>query len=542
MCRDIWIRDAASSHCRREYEPNEQIPSEIIPVKALPTRLLKIGGSHDLVVRLVELDALNMGEKLQIASEGYATLSYCWGPEGNPLQLKSGNHQLLRRGIRASLLPLTVEQSIKFVHSLGLGFIWVDALCIIQDSVQDKEIEISRMGSYYGFNTLTICAASANGSGTGFSPIESKKVCRYGPIELSCNVKGVTGHLMVHSEFDVREPIVNRGWTLQESLLSRRIIIFSNQVYWCCSTANASCEGRISVLPNDTNRNIGWPHSFVPQIFPSSVLEKYSPEIQWNIGLENFTERTLGFESDKLLAISAFAERIHLVFQGRGLPVMGLQDDIMSRKRVKGALEYVAGLFLSKENTYMVAFQLLWAPRKTSLMKRATSYRAPTWSWACLDGPIRIDKGGNCCAISLLRWELSLSNDSAPFGGVTYASLHLRCRLRQLPLDAEYPSNIVSSENAEKQNGLRIILDTDKEFDHDSRTEDSIFLMQLTGVYNLNGFWHLQGLVVFKVMCLPNPVYTRLGTFHLLQKGDKVDGDGRRLSSVFEIEEDVVLV
>lgn len=542
MCRDEWIReDGPSMHYDRKYASNEQIPSETIFVKDLPTRLLRIEGTDDLTIHLLELKTIDMQEQLQIASEGYAALSYCWGPEGNPLQLNSDTHQLLRRGIQVSHLPATVRQSVSFVHSLHLRYMWVDALCIIQDSIQDKEIEISRMGLYYGSNTLTVCAASASGSSVGVSKSE-RKLYEHGPIELSCNVKGVTGQIIVHSELDAREPLVSRGWTLQESLLSRRILIFSDQVYWCCSTANACCEGDFPVLPNDTNRNMGRPHSLVPQIFPLSVLRNYPPELQWRIGLENFSERSLGFESDKLLAISAFAERVHLVFQGRGLPSPGLPYGDGARQFYKRGLEYVAGLFLSKDDTYLATTQLLWNPRQTSLMKRATSYRAPTWSWACLDGPVRMKAVTVRSEFHLLGWESTLSNDSAPFGGVTQASLHLKCHLRRLPLGTEYLLNIAQAEDTEEQDGLRIMFDTDDESHNNFGIGRTTFLIQLTEAYNDQGFWHLRGLVVRNIPNQPLSVYTRVGTFRLLKTGSSDDDGGRSLSSVFEAEQDVILL
>ncbi|KAH6660581.1 heterokaryon incompatibility protein-domain-containing protein [Truncatella angustata] len=546
LCRDDWIRrDRSSSAYSVEYAIGEQLPSESLAIDALPTRLLETEERDGLVVRLIELADLSAANKSQIAADGFATLSYCWG-QGNPVQLTANSYETLRRGIEISALPATIEQSIRFVFLLGLKYIWVDALCIFQDDITDKEIEISRMGSYYSANTLTVCAASPSGAAVGFLDPESKAVCQYGPINLSCNIDGMMGNLLLHSDPSMKEPVAERGWTLQESLLSRRILIFSHQLYWCCSTANAGCEGSLSVLPRDTNRNMGWPHSLVPGIFPMSVLRVYPPEYQWFTGLSSFTERRLGFEADKLLAISALAERIHLIFQARG------QSSIESRsyREFLADLAYVAGIFLSRSHKELVASQLLWTSTTASKTKRVETYRAPSWSWACVDGSLQsclTDAVQEAGRFSVLDWDVTLTNNVAPYGSVRYAAIHMRCHLRSLPFnDTNLPVKVIDWIEEPLQAGIRIMPDTAADRDcilSTDRENQALRLLQLTDVYSRTPFSGIRGLVVILVAELLPATYKRVGTFTALQEQKSAKAGDQGLSSFFDVpEQDVVLI
>ncbi|PNP81445.1 hypothetical protein FNYG_05251 [Fusarium nygamai] len=132
--------------------------------KFLPTRLLEIVRVDDDQKPFVKLvDAKSLGEDIE-----YTALSYCWG--GNLKNcLKESNKDSYRTEISWDDIPKTIQDAILTSHKLKIGFIWVDSLCIIQDSKQaDKEIEIGQMTQVYTHAALTIAARRAPDAHTGF--------------------------------------------------------------------------------------------------------------------------------------------------------------------------------------------------------------------------------------------------------------------------------------------------------------------------------------------------------------------------------------
>ena len=96
----------------------------------------------------------------------YNTLSYCWGSQSTVL-----THQNLaqfQEGIDLSTLSKTAQDAIEITVSLGVPYLWIDAICILQDCSQDKALELSRMASIYQSSHITIVARSAKNADEGF--------------------------------------------------------------------------------------------------------------------------------------------------------------------------------------------------------------------------------------------------------------------------------------------------------------------------------------------------------------------------------------
>ena len=109
---------------------------------------------------------------------GYATLSYCWGgvPQFSATRANIGE---LINGFSLNRLSQTVKDAVEVTRSLGLRYLWVDALCIVQDDPLDKDHEIERMGSIYMSAAVTIAALSATATTEGFLriPRQSPRSC-----------------------------------------------------------------------------------------------------------------------------------------------------------------------------------------------------------------------------------------------------------------------------------------------------------------------------------------------------------------------------
>ena len=213
----------------------------------LPLRLLDLAPG---------LDANSI--KLQTAAPlpidtRYATLSHCWGGYSKTT-LTSSSLATFEGGIHLSSLPRTFQHAVILTRKLGIRYLWIDALCIIQNSVQEWSHEASLMGDIYANSYITLLATNSPDSEEGLYETRS-------PLSVwPCRVAATwdcfpTANLVVYVPKWVRkramEPLSSRGWIFQERLLSKRIIHFSrDQVRWQCHCLAAS-----EVFPGGLNEH-----------------------------------------------------------------------------------------------------------------------------------------------------------------------------------------------------------------------------------------------------------------------------------------------
>ncbi len=246
----------------------------------MPRRLIQIIGKdistlpcNPLVeVQFSEMPTVRLVEPERPAP--YVALSYCWGTNRNLwLTTTKSNIESHRQGINAWSMPRTIAEAIQVSRLLGFEYIWVDALCIIQDDPDDWMTEAARMGNVYSTAELVLAAnatddctrqtagyqtfglvyqtfLSLNGSFTALAPDvkwedglgdpafplpdqftpQDTIVLRLA--HLHSIVSGASGY----------RPLDMRGWTCQESLLGRRMLSFTTfECVWTCDQS-ASCE------------------------------------------------------------------------------------------------------------------------------------------------------------------------------------------------------------------------------------------------------------------------------------------------------------
>lgn len=172
--------------------------------------------------------------------EPYVALSYCWG--GDQEKIKTTEANILERlqNIQFNSLPQTIKDAIIVTRELGYKYIWVDALCIVQDNDDDRTMEVSKMSLVYSGASLVISTAMADNSEQGFLQ-ERDLVQSYGTVfELPFQVdreQGKTCILLHENSVQNRnvENIDKRGWTLQEHKLAYCLLRYgSNQIEWTC--------------------------------------------------------------------------------------------------------------------------------------------------------------------------------------------------------------------------------------------------------------------------------------------------------------------
>ncbi|KAI0151816.1 HET-domain-containing protein [Xylariaceae sp. FL1272] len=419
---------------------------EIINPASIPSRLLKLYRDENGVIsaQTIGRDTEHEISSLQVSSRGFAVLSYCWGG--------SQSIHLTRGRVGQSPvypitgLPKTLADAVWYTHHLGLQYLWIDSLCILQDDSDDKGREIPRMGQYYGDATVTICAASADTAFSGFlsMPLSPEDGADYliGPIQLRAKTTtGEIGTIQAFREPDYfssqrsREAIVRRGWTLQESLLSRRLLIFSSQhLFFSCRTANASCGGT-EPIPN--SRMLGTFQSRVSGVSTMSGLLRLYPIVKtWDKVVEEYTQRLLGFPGDKLPAISAMAANlVQMARDERGVD-----------------FKYHAGLMIGiegKDSSWKG--ELLWAATEPAApVGIIDGAFAPSWSWASVQSPVHrwestardsSDEDG----VYLLELITPLHDERNPFGAVKGGTLKVMARTRFLStIDREEANMVVT--------------------------------------------------------------------------------------------------
>ena len=444
-----------------------------------PTRLLDVkSASASGIIRLVQSAKIPSSVTETFENQlpvDYAILSYCWGGPQS-LTLNSNTQEMLLGGIRVTRLGKTIQDAVRVCNELDIPYLWVDALCILQDNLDDQMRELSMMSAYYQDGVLTICAASAKSFTEGFLTSTEQNAYSAGPFKLTFEegprtlptekleagefsmskfsnkeIQRMAAHsnldhvqlFKLHDDAPI-EPIALRAWTFQEAILSTRLLIFASyQVYWCCRESYVGCGGihsfeRTSVVHPDCPGPQGkfcvcgvslirriTPPDLVPGVFTLGQSNTMSTDAQWDMVVTNFSGRALTFESDKLVAFFAVASYFDTLFRARW-PLV----------------QYAAGLWYSRENPLSFIRQLLWSSESPSTARRPESFRAPTWSWAGIDGEVKpFDRLQMCIhyhvSLTVVKVSTKLIISTILFGAIKSARLVVRCKLRDLALMSE---------------------------------------------------------------------------------------------------------
>jgi hypothetical protein len=350
--RKLLERCAGHMKCRNAIKSSQ-----------LPTRVLQIDGYPDSRegLQLVELQDF----------VDYAALSYCWGDSQEKTKTTRENLK--------TQLPQTIKDAVKVARLLRFKYLWVDALCIVQDDDMDVAKELGKMSSIYYGATLTISAASAERSSEGFlgDRVLSKA---YGGTLFSMNYQHCSENtvdkgsvlLSQHPIYDEsQEPIDRRGWTLQEHILSRRILRFgSKQTTWKCLSEHYSLDGGGS--PQPINRD---PAFALDEVHRGSEVQSHMKRFgrlgtpfvlgDWQTQVEEYSRRSVTKLSDRLPACSALAKNV--------AEIVGWKSS-----------DYLAGLWKKS-----VQEDLLWFRPDQSSGSISRKRHGPTWSWASLHGAVR---------------------------------------------------------------------------------------------------------------------------------------------------------
>ncbi|PQE18109.1 heterokaryon incompatibility protein [Rutstroemia sp. NJR-2017a BVV2] len=360
----------------------------------------------------------------------YAALSYCWGADQKGLTTLHNVNSRFKQ-LDTSALSQTIQDAITVTKRMDIKYLWIDAICIIQDSMDDKLSELASMGETYQNSSITIVAASASSANQGFlenrePPKPSFQIPFWAPSGKLSSVSLRLDAGYNHND----EPINKRAWTLQEQLLSPRLLIYSSH------TLQYHCQEHTVNLGNSLNlANI-----------QATSLKTLRESIPWQLrrssnSISNFSDlQAIGRAWAQIVGI--YSQRL-LSYGEDKLPALGAVAALFS---AQANMKYLAGLWSGG----LLPRLLLWQVLLNKDYVPSALYMAPSWSWASLETPVEYPQVLSLMVyqwhgINIISVDIVLENEALPFSRVTDGFLKLEGFVRWGLFDTElsfrwYPS------------------------------------------------------------------------------------------------------
>ncbi|VUC28465.1 unnamed protein product [Clonostachys rosea] len=280
---NAWINLCNETHdCSSDTENMSALSRQ------MPTRLVSVGDDETSIIRLVD--------SMELSEDKFVALSYRWGGLSNIEMACTtvSNIDNYKKEIQFESLPQTFRDAIKLARAIGVPFLWIDALCIIQGDEGDWEREAARMEEVFSSAYCVFAATSAKSPLEGFLGDREPRP--------SIAVRTSRGAMYLSKYIDDFEkdvecgPLNSRGWVFQERALARRTVhITSAQIYWECGKG-VYCE-ILAQLENPRSKVLGDAH------FPESSFRSYKykdervrllqylQELYSSLSLGNLTDR-----------------------------------------------------------------------------------------------------------------------------------------------------------------------------------------------------------------------------------------------------------
>jgi Heterokaryon incompatibility protein (HET) len=388
-------------------------------------------------VRLIQISRRMIVEIESLESVNYATLSYVWGSSKDQIRLRK--HDVEPRDgypspwkypeIPYGILPHTIRDAMSVAAEMGLDYLWVDALCIIQDDHVDLEVQIGSMARIYTNAMLCIIAATDESLNSG---IRGVSVPRESAIQRVTNVTpGLVIGIIQTDIYGILSQAkwATRGWTYQEHMLSRRSLIFTNsEILFHCGTEtyreySSSIWREVSFLNWGDSDSIGDQSSIATTYLrhmvgmpeEGTLYKRESFLSDYERCVMEYSRRELSYDSD---ALNAFAGMIGLWSRYMrtemvyGHPQSIFLESLFWSPIRKWGAEVALRRRLTSES--LPSSQMVTEPPFLSI---ETSARPlfPSWSWAAWEGGVKFHAFGG---------ELSVPDSvMLPLGPTTYSDL-----------------------------------------------------------------------------------------------------------------------
>lgn len=413
-----WLDDCVTNHSECCVK---RLPAagggEIEQKPFSPTRLIDVGPEDGSQEPFLDESEHRRG--------AYLTLSYRWGDPASVTRTTQATIEDYKRQIKIGSLCKTFQDAITITRKLGERYIWIDSICIIQDSHEDKVLELARMADIYENALLTISASitACGNSGVFYPRVAINTVV----VPLTDSREGGSGQFFVSDrvlstfEEDVLAgSLSTRGWCLQERILPHRILHFGqDQSHWECSAGMLSENSserrtRAQFTANDDAGDMRQRLTSDSPLWEASnrAVTSREPHGSWYRMIETYTKRQLTEESDKLPAISGVARRFAAICNDAYVGGLWAND-------LPAGLMWSATGFLTPYGT-------------KGHLPRPAHPRAPTWSWASVDGAVHY----LCSPFDQIHLEApAVYNHPVgpdPFGAVDFGMFEITGHVRAL--------------------------------------------------------------------------------------------------------------
>lgn len=371
-----WCQTCTENHSRCGVQSDTVLPNRVLYIKY---------GLEGLHVKLVEGTG-KVGR--------YICLSHCWGILGatQPLRLTKKNKPLFEKELPLLSMPQTFRDVLPLVRRLGISYLWIDSLCILQDDNYDWHREAAAMSSVYQNSWLTIAATASSNSNEGLYRVLDK-------YHYSARLKELRSiRLNLEHPFDGKPwetktfPLLSRGWAFQERLLPPRVVHFTQHelIFECREGFWCECGIYKTHGCNQTTPKLSY-----NQMITKVGLENSE---RWHDIVSEYSRLDLSFYKDRLPAISGIAKHLQST----------------SRQELG---KYLAGLWEGS-----LEFDLLWYSSHLRLLDRPQPKSAPSWSWAATKGRIGYEKSTSLYRSGQHAMKV-LGHNISPLGPDTFGEL-----------------------------------------------------------------------------------------------------------------------
>lgn len=398
----------------------------------LPLRVIDVGRPGD------QRPFLYVSQK---QPDFYTALSHCWGtiPLLHTTKSNLSDH---RSRIEWTALSETFQNAISTTQALGIRYLWIDSLCILQDDVTDWEEQSAQMASVYSNAHVVLAATDAEDGAQGFLSRHPSRPAK-GPFIAQLEngnfynvyVRNIRRHFSFRLQYpgaQLEHPLFKRAWAFQEELLASRIVhftkygtspiptpptksVFRSELVWECKTAIA-CECMDLDAFDPKSAKLLYHKSLLPT---ATNQDKFA---NWQRIVTSYMSKGISFEKDRIPALAGLATQM----------------------QAAGAGQYLAGLWRDH-----LLLDLLW---ESFGRRRADPYLAPTWSWASTVGgttvyypPVQKDGSYHIenvrAKVVDVQWELwgQELNSTVKTGILTIAAPIIEVELHPRVDDVSYP-------------------------------------------------------------------------------------------------------
>jgi hypothetical protein len=434
---EIWLGYS------KEHHPVHHKCHTAIMEKILPSRLIDVA-EHEESIRIVDTKDLTNSNDIQ-----YATLSHCWGPPDLlPTRTLKANVESKPYDISFDTVSKTFQHAITATRKLGMRYLWIDSLCIVQDDASDWNRESKIMGNIYANGHINIVASDAADSSVGLffnrpQPNDFGFRTAVSSIDQARIRHEATEHthpqgLPLLPVYSISNPISDirasatqdldaiftcavsmsnssrltskRAWCFQETFLAPRSLFFTQQqVYFECRHLRASQSVPTGFSHGDDEGS---------RFDVSRETQHLRQLVEWYGIVQEYSRRDLTYWRDRLPALSGIARAMY-----------HKNPDVADRKYTGKARQegpnYLAGLW----NSYELEKQLYWF-RASNPEARPQPLHMPSWSWASARGDISLIQGWHAMSgitLHVIRADIESETDDE-FGVCRGGRLEVGCR------------------------------------------------------------------------------------------------------------------